>query len=813
MAKKITEKFTEKAKRVLGDAAKEAKDLNSEIIDTEHILLGILNDKSSIANKVLSSYQVDSDRIRESILSSTETSEESQKSKGKSKKDEGFSESAQEAVAASALQAYLWGSAYVGTEHLLCGLAKTPSGLACHILRSWGITADSLKSRVEKYTPIQSQTTSTKEPATPLLDTYGRDLTTSARKGDLDPVIARGEEIARVLQILSRRIKNNPVLLGSAGVGKTAIVEGIAQKINERDVPQKFFDTRLVSLDINALVAGTRFRGDFEERLLGVIDEIKQAGNIILFIDEIQTIVGAGGAGGALDAANILKPALARGELRCIGATTVEEYAEYIEDDSALERRFQPIYVEEPDVKTTVKILDGLKHKYESFHSVKIKKSAIEMAAKLAKRYMVDRRLPDSAIDILDEAASKKTVAIGSANKDAAKISDRITKIKLEKDRMVKEESWRQADNLRSKEHNYDVQLRDILNKKLAGQSKYVEEKDIADVVSMMTGIPMEELTTTEAQKLLDLDKELGKKIIGQDHVLAQVASVLRRNRVGLRNPERPAGSFIFLGTSGVGKTLVSETLAELLFGDSKNLIRLDMSEFSEHHTVARLIGAPPGYVGFEEGGELTEKLRRKPYSVILLDEIEKAHPEVFNILLQVLDDGHLMDGKGRVINFRNSLIIMTSNIGSHLIRKEGDIGFAKEGSKGKSSAEQYLNISQKLNEELRRAFKIEFLNRIDSVVVFKPLSRANVRKIATILVKEAASRLKDEHGMKLNVDKAVFKFLVDRGFSEEFGAREMHRAITEYIEDPLSEKILSGEYKKGQIIKVKVSKDKIILN
>ena len=389
----------------------------------------------------------------------------------------------------------------------------------------------------------------------------------------------------------------------------------------------------------------------------------------------------------------------------------------------------------------------------------------------------------------------------------------KIAKIKIEKDRLVKEESWRQADNLRSKEHGYDVQLREILNKKLAGQSKYVEEKDIADVVSMMTGIPMEELTTTESQKLLDLDKELGKKIIGQDHVLSQVAAVLRRNRVGLRNPERPAGSFIFLGTSGVGKTLVGETLAEQLFGDSKNLIRLDMSEFSEHHTVARLIGAPPGYVGFEEGGELTEKLRRKPYSVILLDEIEKAHPEVFNILLQVLDDGHLMDGKGRSVNFRNCLIIMTSNVGSHMIRKEGDIGFAKEGKKGKSNDEQYLNISQKLNEELRRVFKIEFLNRIDSVVVFKPLSRPNMRKIAKLLVKEAASRLKDEHEMKLDVDKSVFKLLVEKGFSEEFGARQMHRAITENIEDPLSEKILSGQFKKGQTVKVKASRDQITIN
>ncbi|OGY25393.1 MAG: hypothetical protein A2Z11_03260 [Candidatus Woykebacteria bacterium RBG_16_43_9] len=812
MPKKITEKFTERAKKILSNAAKEAKDLGSEIVDTEHVLLGILDDQSSVANKVLVSFQVDSERIRESVLSSADVSEPSTETKAKIKKAEGFSESAQEAIAAAALQAYLWGASYVGTEHLLCGLAKTPSGLACHILRSWGITYESLKSRVENYTPIQPQTTPVKEPSTPLLNNYGRDLTSIARKGELDPVIERGAEISRVLQVLSRRIKNNPVLLGSAGVGKTAIVEGIARKIIERDVPQKFFDTRLVSLDVNALVAGTRFRGDFEERLLGIIEEIKEVGNIILFIDEIQTIVGAGGASGALDAANILKPALARGELRCVGATTAEEYAEYIEDDAALERRFQPIYVEEPDVKTTVMILDGLKHKYESYHGVKIKKSALESAAKLAQRYLVDRHLPDSAIDILDEAASKKTVSIGGLSKDVAKISDRIEKIQVEKDRLVKEEEWHEADHLRRKESTYDGQLRQILNKKLVGQSKYVDEKDITEVVSMITGVPVEELTTTEAQKLLDLDRQLAKKVVGQNHVLKQVASVLRRNRVGLRDPNRPAGSFIFLGTSGVGKTLVSETLAGILFGDAKNLIRLDMSEFSEHHTVSRIIGAPPGYVGYEEGGELTEKLRRKPYSVILLDEIEKAHPEVFNILLQVLDDGHLMDGKGKVVNFRNALIIMTSNVGSHLIKKEGDIGFAREGQDRKSSDERYQSISQKLNEELRKAFKVEFLNRIDSVVVFKPLSKANMRKIAKILVKEAATRLKEEHSMKLAVDEAIYDLLVEKGYSEEFGAREMHRVITENIEDPLSEKILSGNLKRGQTIYLKVSSNSIVL-
>ncbi|MEX0621947.1 MAG: ATP-dependent Clp protease ATP-binding subunit [Candidatus Woykebacteria bacterium] len=808
MSKKVTEKFTERAKKVLGKAAKEAKSLGTELVDTEHILLGILADGSSVAYKVLASFQVDGEKIKESVLSSTDSQESAEKRRSDGK-DEGFTESAQEAIATAALQAYLWGSAYVGTEHLLCGLAKTPSGLACHILRSWGITYDSLKGRVENYTPIQPQPTIVKEPTTPLLNTYGRDLTNSARKKELDPVLMREPEITRVLQVLSRRIKNNPVLLGNAGVGKTAIVEGLAQRIVQKEVPQKFFDTRLISLDINALVAGTRFRGDFEERLLGIIDEIKEGGNVILFIDEIQTIVGAGGAGGALDAANILKPTLARGELRCIGATTAEEYAEYIEEDAALERRFQPIYVEEPDAKTTVSILEGLKHKYESYHGVRIRRNAIEAAVKLAQRYLVDRHLPDSAIDILDEASSKKTVTSGDLSKTAAKISDKLEKLKTEKDQLVKNEIWFEADNVREKEKNYSDRLQKILNRSSKIYSKVVEEKDITEVVSTITGIPIEELTTTEAQRLLDLEKQLATRVVGQNHVLRQVAGVLRRNRVGLRSPTRPAGSFIFLGTSGVGKTLVAQRLAEILFNTPENFIRLDMSEFSEHHTVARLIGAPPGYVGYEEGGELTEKLRRKPYSVVLFDEIEKAHPEVFNILLQVLDDGHLVDGKGRNVNFRNTLIIMTSNVGSHLIRKEGNVGFTSSSAKA-AEKERFRDISQKLNEELRRVFKIEFLNRLDSVVVFRPLSTKNVKQIAKILVKEAAKRLKEEHGMKLVVDKKVYDFLVEKGFSEEFGARELQRVITETIEDPLSESILSTRPKKGDSVQVTIEKGQI---
>ncbi len=807
MSKKLIEKFTDRARKALSVSAKEAKELGVDAVDTEHILLGILKDRTSVAYKVLSSFQIDSDKVRESVIASTDPHAK------EDVKEEGFTEAAQESIAASALQAYLWGSPYVGTEHLLCGLAKTSSGLACHILRSWGITYDSLKGRVGSYTSYQqTQTSPNKQPQTPLLNNYSRDLTALARSKKLDPVIGRQEEISRVLQIISRRTKNNPVLLGEAGVGKTAIVEGLAKKIVDREVPQKFFGTRLINLDLNALVAGTRFRGDFEERLLGVIEEIKDSDNIILFIDEIQTIVGAGGAGGALDAANILKPALARGELHCIGATTVEEYAQFIEDDSALERRFQPIMIDEPSEKAAVEILEGLKDRYEDFHGVRIKKRAINLAVHLASRYLTDRHLPDSAIDILDESASKKAVRVGSLSPAAINIEDRLKTLRLDKDDLVREEQYDTAVKIRDKEKKLEVQLSSILSKYQSKEAKVVDEKDVAEIVSIITGVPTEELTVDEAERLLGLEKDLGKEVLGQGEVLKNVAAVLRRSRVGLRDPKRPIGSFIFLGTSGVGKTLVAKTLANALFENEEALIRLDMSEFSERHTVSRLVGAPPGYVGYEEGGELTEKLRHRPYSVVLLDEIEKAHPEVFNILLQVLEDGHLMDGKGRVVNFRNSVIIMTSNVGSHLIRKEGDIGFANKKEGKSAETQKHKEISIKLKEELKRNFKVEFLNRVDSIVVFKPLFKAVVHKIAKLQVAEVKERLKDLK-IKINVDPKVYQKLVEVGFSPEYGARELRRAVQEKIEDPLSEGIISGEIKKGQRVNIKVEGDSISIN
>jgi len=805
MPNKLTEKFTEKAKGALSHAAKEAEDLNSGIIETEHILLGILDDDSSTGFKVLSSFQLDKQRVKESVLASADP-------QGVQDRESGFSDSSQEAIASAALQAYLWGSSYVGTEHLLCGLSKTPSGLACHILRSWGITYETLKARVANYiNPVEVQNLP-KESTTPLLNNYSRDLTALAREDKLDPVIRREEEISRLIQILCRRTKNNPVLLGDAGVGKTAIVEGLAQRIVNKAVPEKIFNTRIASLDINAMVAGTRFRGDFEERVLGVLEEIKEANNIIIFIDEIQTIIGAGGAGGALDAANILKPALARGDFRCIGATTTEEYSQFIEEDSALERRFQPIFIQEPDTKTAVDILEGLKNRYEAYHKVSFKKEAINASVKLAQRYLLDRHLPDSAIDLIDEAASKKAVSFGVFPKKALRISDNLQKLRAEKDLLVKEESWQKAYDLLEKEKKFVKDLSAIINKQKIETTAVIDEPDIAEVVSQMTGIPLKEITTGETKRLLNLENELSKKVVGQDHVLRQVAGVLRRSRVGLRDPKRPVGSFILLGSSGVGKTLVAETLAETLFESPESLIRLNMSEFSESHTVSRLLGSPPGYVGYEEGGELTIKLRQNPYCVILLDELEKANKEIFNILLQVLDNGQLMDGKGRLVNFRNSIIIMTSNVGSHLIRKEGDIGFRKSGQTKTNEDASYRDLSQKLKEELRRNFKLEFLNRVDSVLVFKQLSKHSVKRIAKLLVKEVILRLQEEQDMMLSVEEKVYDFLVEKGFSSEFGAREMRRVITENIEDPLSEGILSDRFKKGQPVKIRIEKGSIIL-
>ncbi len=787
---RITEKFTARAKRVLNSSIRFASELGNNSIDTEHILLGILDDNENSASKILSEFGVDFNRIRETIYASVE--------KGQNSLQEGFTESSQEALASAALAAYLWGSNYVGTEHILCGLSRITSGLACHILRSFGITYDSLKAKTESLFLAKALSPKQKQKSTPLLNTYCQDLTSLALSNSLDPVIGREVEISRLLQILSRRTKNNPVLLGESGVGKTAIVEGLAQKISQKQVPQKFWDSRIVGLDLNALVAGTRFRGDFEERLLGVMEEIKEAGNIIVFIDEIQNLVGAGGAGGALDAANILKPALAKGDLRIIGATTIEDYSKYVEGDSALERRFQPILVDEPDEEAAIQILNELKNRYEDFHGIKIRKGAIVTAVRMAKRYLTARHLPDSAIDILDEAASKLASGTIVNSPALANIENSLNKIKTQKDELVTAEEYEEALFVREKERELSSKLEKMMFKVKVAADQILKEEDIASVVSEMTGVPVEELGFDEAEKYLNLEKALKVAVVGQDQALKQVANVIRRSRVGLSNPNRPLGSFIFLGTSGVGKTLVAKEVAKILFSDDQSLIRLDMAEFSERHTVSRLIGAPPGYVGFEEGGELTEKLRRKPYQVILFDEIEKAHNEIFNTLLSVLEEGELVDGRGRLVDFRNCVIIMTSNIGSDLIRKTGTLGFNKK----RDTLALYKDISAKLLEELKGHFRPEFLNRVDSIAVFKPLDKKDATKIARLQVKELGGRLATKK-IKLKIENNALEFLADKGFSSESGAREMRRVVVEYLENPISEGILKGKFKKGEVVKV----------
>ncbi len=810
---RLTEKFTSRSKLVLSYAATEAKSLGSPNIDSEHLLLALLRDEGGSAAKILESFKIDFARVKEMVQASVNYGEVE---RSLITPETAFSESAQEALSTSALQAYLWGAAQVGTEHILCGLSKTTSGLACHILRSFGVTYERIRGKVESdYNYPKSSIDQKDSLATPLLNNYGRDLTEMAHEGLLDPVVGREVEISRCLQVLSRRGKNNPVLLGEAGVGKTAIVEGLAQRIVARDVPQKFFDTRVVSLDLSAVVAGTRFRGDFEERLMGLIGEIKESDNVILFVDELHNVVGAGGAGGALDAANILKPALARGELRCIGATTVDEYAQFIEDDSALERRFQPILVEEPTEEVAIKILKELKPRYEDFHQVKVKPQALKLAVQMAKRYLSDRNLPDSAIDILDEASSKKVVSLDKPTSKQLEIEEELLVLRDKKDRLVRSEKYEEALKVRYEEKSLEANLEEITQAESRDIKRSIDETDIADIVSQMTGIPITEITQSEAEKLLDLEKELAHFVVGQEEAIHSLAASLRRSRVGLSDPKRPQGSFIFLGTTGVGKTLVAQKLAQVLFDDSEAVIRLDMSEFSERHTVSRLVGAPPGYVGFEEGGELTEKLRRKPYSVILLDEIEKAHPDIFNTLLQILEDGHLSDGRGRSVNFKNSIIIMTSNIGTDILQSIANLGFKQE--LGKEAEDSFANlnyqdIKSRLLEELKKSFKPEFLNRVDSVIVFKPLTRREVRDIAKLQIKELNVRAREQK-ISLKVASSVWDYLVNKGFSPDHGAREMRRVIQEEVEEPLSEGVLTGRWGKGSKVTLSLQDSKIILN
>ena len=708
---------------------------------------------------------------------------------------------------------------YIGTEHLLIGLMREGEGVAAGVLESLGVNLDKVRgetSRILTQTLQQAGTgsggrTSTR---TPTLDQLGIDLTGAARAGKLDPTVGRQNEIQRLTQILSRRTKNNPVLIGEPGVGKTAIVEALAQRIADNDVPATLQGKRLVTLDMGALVAGTKYRGEFEERLKKVVEEIRNSGNCILFIDEIHTMVGAGAAEGAVDAANILKPSLARGELQTIGATTLDDYRKYVERDPALERRFQPIKVEEPSTEETIEILRGIKSRYEEHHQLEITDEALRAAASLAARFIADRYLPDKAIDLVDEAASRVRINFSTAPLSVKEVAKMLESVQKEKDEAISSRQYEYAAELRDRETNLAEKLTELENdwkEEIGDQKAVVTEEHISEVVSMWTGIPVTRLASSETERLMRMEEVLHEKVVGQDEAIALVSKAVKRARAGVKNPKRPAGIFIFLGPTGVGKTYLVQKLAEFMFGGEDSMIRIDMSEFMERHSVARLVGAPPGYIGYDEGGQLTEAVRRKSYCVILLDEIEKAHPEVFNILLQIFDDGHLTDAKGRRVDFRNAIIVMTSNIGSDMIRQDRSIGFAARGDIGQGEDEAYERMKTAVMDEVKRFFRPEFLNRIDGSLVFRALSRDHMQQIVEMMLKEVASNL-IEKGIDMDITQGAKDWLAEQGYDPTFGARPLRRVVQDSVEDKLSDAILGGTLKPGDTAVIDLQDGEIVI-
>jgi ATP-dependent Clp protease ATP-binding subunit ClpC len=795
---KMFGKFTERAQKVIILAQDEAKRLNHNLIGTEHILLGLVREGSGIAAKTLLSLDVDLNKIRNRI------EEMIGRGEPMAKGFIGYTPRAKKVLELAYDEARRLGHNYVGTEHILLGLIREGEGVAAQVLMSLGVDLEKARRQTLKLLGGDSKTGSEakKSEKTATLDQFGRDLTEMAENGKLDPVIGREKEIERVIQVLSRRTKNNPCLIGEPGVGKTAIAEGLAQRIISGDVPEILRDKRVVALDMASMVAGTKFRGEFEERLKKVMNEIKQADNVILFIDEMHTIIGAGAAEGAIDASNILKPALSRGELQAIGATTLDEYRKHVEKDPALERRFQPIVVEEPSVDDTIKILTGLRDKYEAHHRVKITDEALKTAAVLSDRYISDRFLPDKAIDLIDEAASRVRLQVLTAPPDMKQIEEQLEEIQKEKDAAVTSQEYEKAAGLRDKEAELKKQL-EVLNKKWQQKKQQddtkVDEEQIAEIVASWTGIPVSKLAQEQTDRLLNMEEVLHQRVIGQDEAVIAVSKAIRRAHAGLKDPKRPIGSFIFLGPTGVGKTELARALAEALFGDEDALTRIDMSEYMERHTVSRLVGAPPGYVGHDEGGQLTEKVRRRPYSVILLDEIEKAHPDVFNILLQILDDGRLTDSKGRTVDFRNTVVIMTSNAGAHLIQKEKTFGFAPE---QKPDAESYKEMKENVLGELKRIFRPEFLNRLDEIIVFHALNKEHIKEIVDLMLKDLIKRLMD-YGISIEVTDDAKEIMAKEGFDPMFGARPLRRAVQKLIEDNLSEEMLRGSIKAGDSVLV----------
>lgn len=809
--------FTERVRKVLAMAREEAARLHHEYVGTEHILLGLIREGEGVAAAVLQNLSVDLEEVQQKI-------EETVK-KGKAAQTTGpdlpYTSRAKKVLELAMGEARELNHSYVGTEHLLLGLLREEKGIAAQVLTDAGVNLEAARAETLRLlgtempqagaagTPGAPQAPTSakgeKKSKTPALDHFCRDLTTLASEGQLDPTIGRAKEIERVMEVLSRRKKNNPVLIGEPGVGKTAIVEGLAQLIANNECPDSLRDHRVLSLDMAAVIAGTKYRGQFEERLKAVMNEIAQNKQIILFIDELHTLVGAGAAEGAIDASNMLKPALARGELQCVGASTLNEYRKYIEKDGALERRFQTVVVDPPSIDETVEILRGLRGKYEDHHRVTIPDETLTLAAKLSERYITDRFLPDKAIDVIDEAGARARLAAQVPPPEVADLKTKLEAVNTEKDAAVRDQNFERAAALRDTERQLQADIRarqEEWEQKRQSLRPVLGEEEIAFIVGRWTGIPMMRLQEAETTRLLRMEEELHNSVVAQEEAIKAIARSIRRSRAGLKDPRRPIGSFIFCGPTGVGKTELARSLATFLFADPSALIRVDMSEYMEKFSVSRLIGAPPGYVGYEDSGTLTKAVRRKPYSVILLDEIEKAHPDVFNILLQVLDEGHLTDNYGRVIDFKNTVVIMTSNVGAKDIMKNRTLGFS-----ALEVGQNFDRMADKVKEELQHAFNPEFLNRLDDVIVFHPLSREHIAQIVSILLKEVQKRLGDEE-LTLKLTDAATDFLVKHGYDQSYGARPLKRAIQRYIEDPLSERILLAEFSRGDEIEVDVAED-----
>jgi ATP-dependent Clp protease ATP-binding subunit ClpC len=814
------ERFTDRARKVMALANQEAQRFNHEYIGTEHILLGLVKEGSGVGANVLKNLDVDLRKVRLEVEKLVKSGPD-MVTMGKLPQ----TPRAKKVIEYAIEEARNLNHNYVGTEHLLLGLLREHDGVAAQVLMNLNLKLEEVREEVLNL--LGAGVESEEQPQekqgggggggakgkskTPALDSFGRDLTELAREGTLDPVIGRKNEIERVIQILCRRQKNNPVLLGEAGVGKTAIVEGLAQMIIGNSVPEILHDRRLVVLDLAMMVAGTKYRGQFEERIKAVMNEVRRAKNVILFIDELHTLVGAGGAEGAIDASNVLKPALSRGEIQCIGATTFDEYRKYIEKDAALARRFQPITVDPPSKADAIEILKGLRDRYEAHHRVQILDAALISAVEMSDRYITGRCLPDKAIDVLDEAGARIRLRSMTKPPNLAELEEQIERLSIQKDEAVKnaeyEEAARlrdQAEGLRAKKEEMQRQWRE----KAKEVDGVVDEEVIAEVVSKMTGVPLTRLEKEEAQRLLELENELHKRVVSQDEAIKAIAKTIRRARSGLKDPNRPMGSFLFLGPTGVGKTLLSKALAEFMFGDDEALVQIDMSEYMEKHNVSRLIGAPPGYVGYEEGGQLTERIRRRPYSVVLLDEIEKAHPDVYNMLLQIMEEGHLTDSFGRRVDFRNVIMIMTSNIGSDLIKGGGPSMVLSNMGRAKAGAGQeernYQQIKDTVMKELERYMRPEFIGRLDDVIVFRPLSRTNMEQVIEMELKKVTKRL-TEHGLKVEITAEAKEFLMDKGYSPDFGARPLRRAIEHNVEDPLAEDILRGAFKGKDTIRISV--------